>query len=31
MIKNLYSARTIEEYSKALYLKLKLKFNIPKN
>ena len=24
---NLYSAKTIEEYSKALYIKLKLKIN----
>ena len=31
MIMNLYSAKTIEEYSKALYIKLKLKFKIPKN
>ena len=31
MIKNLYSAKTIEEYSKALYIKLKLKFKFPKN
>ena len=31
MIKNLYSAKTIEEYSKALYIELKLKFKIPKN
>ena len=27
MIMNLYSAKTIEEYSKALYIKLKLKIN----
>ena len=31
MIKNLYSAKTIEEYSRALYIKLKLKFKFPKN
>lgn len=31
MIKNLYSTKTIEEYSKALYIKLKLKFKFPKN
>lgn len=31
MIKNLYSAKTVEEYSKALYIKLKLKFKFPKN
>ena len=31
MIKNLYSAKTIEEYSKAFYIKLKLKFKFPKN
>ena len=31
VITNLYSAKTIEEYSKALYIKLKLKFKIPKN
>ena len=30
MIMNLYSAKTVE-YSKALYIKLKLKFRIPKN
>ena len=27
MIMNLYSAKTVEEYSKALYIKLKLKIN----
>ena len=27
MIMNLYNAKTIEEYSKALYIKLKLKIN----
>ena len=27
MIMNLYSAKTIEEYSKALYIKLKFKIN----
>ena len=31
MIKNLYSAKPIEEYSRALYIKLKLKFKFPKN
>lgn len=31
MIKNLYSAKTIQEYSKALYINPKLKFKIPKN
>lgn len=31
MIKNLYSAKTIDEYSKALYIKFKLKFKFPKN
>ena len=31
MIKNLYSAKTVEEYSKALYIKSKLKFKFPKN
>ena len=31
MIMNLHSVKTIEEYSKALYIKLKLKFKISKN
>ena len=28
---NLYSAKTADKYSKALYIKIKLKFKIPKS
>ena len=31
MIMNFYSAKTIEKYSKALYIKIKFKFKIPKS
>ena len=31
LIMNLYSAKTTDKYSKALYIKIKLKFKIPKS
>ena len=31
LIMNLYSAKTTDKYSKALYIKIKFKFKIPKS